>query len=87
MRMIVTPVVWCPRAIAQLMGAAPRSSGSSEAWRFMAPRRGAASTSADRRRLCMGATSTTTRPPLFDVSAPSSRLQRSTGPPIEPIGP
>src|SRR5260370_39495470 len=37
MRMEVTPVCVSPLAMAQLMGAAPRDLGSSEAWRLVQP--------------------------------------------------
>ena len=39
-RKVVTPVSRSPLMMAQLMGAAPRYCGSSEAWRLKVPRRG-----------------------------------------------
>ncbi len=44
MRMIITPVSASPAMIARWMGAAPRQRGSSEAWMFQHPSRGASST-------------------------------------------
>ena len=41
-RKVVTPVSVSPLMTAQLMGAAPRYCGSSEAWRLNVPRRGMA---------------------------------------------
>ena len=50
MRMMVTPVCMYPRATAHCAGAAPRSSGNSDACTLRHPSRGAASASEGRMR-------------------------------------
>ena len=58
MRMIETPVSVRPSRMADWIGAAPRSAGSSDAWTFRVPSRGRSMTSLG--RMCPYATTTET---------------------------